>query len=163
LLALLPSLVLINPQQMGIRITGGGHFKVVKPGWYFIWPLIQSMEIKDVNTKVLNLAAQSCHSKDGKEVVAGSTVRFRITDIVKAVFAVQDVEEAIGNTTLGVILEFVSSRPFTDCFDIEGLKKELRKALAEESSGWGIKIERIAVTDIGETQNFRLFADGFKL
>jgi regulator of protease activity HflC (stomatin/prohibitin superfamily) len=162
LLALLPEIKLVEPMEMGARITGGKRYRVVGPGWYMCWPVIQKVTTMDVVTQVVDLPPQSARTKDGHDVVVSGAIRYRINDVEKALFAVQDVDKALSTLALGVILEYVATRTFAECGDIEAIKKDLRNGIADAARGWGLKIESAYLTDLGRVRSLRLFGDNLR-
>jgi regulator of protease activity HflC (stomatin/prohibitin superfamily) len=125
--------------------------------------LVQKIIRMDVVTQVVDLPPQTVTTKDGHCLVASGTIRYRIVDIEKALFAVQDVDKAFSTLALGVILEYISTRDLADCGDIEAVKKELRRGVAEAASGWGLKIEQVYLTDLGKVRSLRLFGDNMRI
>ena len=158
LLALLPMLVLIEPTEQAARITGR-RYKIIGPGLYLLWPLVQKIIRMDVVTQVVDLAAQTIRTVDGQELVVSGSIRYRIVDIEKALFAVQDLDKALSTLALGVILEYVQVKTLIACMDADAVKKELRRAMAGACSGWGVKIEGVMLTDLGRVRSLRLFSD----
>jgi regulator of protease activity HflC (stomatin/prohibitin superfamily) len=162
-LSLFPAIVLLEPTYRGARITCGERYKIVGPGWYVIWPLIQSVIRMEVITQVVDLPPQTVRTKDGCEMVVSGSIRYHIMDVEKALFNVQDVDKALSTLALGVILEYIQTRTLDECGDIEAVKRELRKGVAEAASGWGLKIEQVYLTDFGRVRSFRLFGDNMRI
>jgi regulator of protease activity HflC (stomatin/prohibitin superfamily) len=162
-LSLLPSVVIVEPTERGARVTGGKRYRIIGPGWYFVWPVVQYIVRMDVVTQVVDLPPQTVTTKDGHCLVVSGTIRYHIVDIEKALFAVQDVDKALSTLALGVILEAVQAKALVDCGDVEALKRELRKGVAEAASGWGLKIEQVYLTDLGRVRSLRLFGDNMRM
>jgi regulator of protease activity HflC (stomatin/prohibitin superfamily) len=162
ILALLPELAMVEPTEMGARITMGHRYRIIGPGVYLLWPLIQRVIRMDVITQVVDLAPQTIRTQDGYDLVVSGAIRYHISDIEKALFAVQDLDKALSTLALGVILEYVKSKTMLECEDIEAVKKELRKGLAEAASGWGVKVEMVCLTDLGKVRSIRLFGDNLR-
>jgi regulator of protease activity HflC (stomatin/prohibitin superfamily) len=110
----------------------------------------------DVQSQPVDLRCQSAFTKDGIDVAIGGGIQYRITDIVKAVCNVTDVDESLGKVALGTILKYVNQRDFKDCHNVEELEGEILKGVREAAKGWGVKIERVFITDFGRTRNIRL-------
>jgi regulator of protease activity HflC (stomatin/prohibitin superfamily) len=155
-------IAIIEPTERGARITCGNRYRLVGPGWYFVWPLIQRLIRMDVVTQVADLPPQTVRTKDGTEIVISGSIRYHIADIEKALFAVIDVDKALSTLALGVILEYMQIKSLSECGDIEAIKKELRRGLATEASGWGVKVESVNLTDMGRVMSLRLFGDNLR-
>ena len=159
LLSLWPMVVIIEPTERAAKVFCGKKYKIVGPGIYLIWPIIHRVIRMDVITQVVDLVAQTVVSKDDHELVVSGSIRYHIVDVEKALFAVQDLDKALSTLALGVILEHMKRCTLQECSDIDAIKKELRKGLAEAASGWGVKVEQVSLTDLGRVRSLRLFSD----
>lgn len=163
LLSLLPAVVVIEPTEMGARITGGRRYRVLGPGWYLWWPVVQRVIRMTTITQVVDLKPQTVRTRDGRELVVSGGIRYHIHDIEKALFAVDDLDKALSTTALGVILEYVQTRTVDECMDAERIKRELRRGLAEAARGWGVRVEQVYLTDLGRVRSLRLFGDNINV
>lgn len=159
LLSLMPMLVMVEPTYRGARITFGTRIKIIGPGLYLIWPIIQHIVTMEVITQVVDLKAQTIRTNDSHDLVVSGAIRYRISDIEKAIFNVQDLDKALSTLALGVILDYVQKRTLTECMNVDGVTRALRKELADEAGGWGVKIEQVYLTDCGKVRSLRLFGD----
>lgn len=163
ILSLMPAIVLVEPTERAARVTGGKRYRIIEPGWYFVWPVVQYIIRMDVVTQVVDLPPQTVRTRDGHDLVVSGCIRYRIADIEKALFAVQDVDKAFSTLALGVILEYMQTRTLAECGDVESIKKELRRGVAEAAGGWGLKVESVMLTDLGCVRSLRLFGDNLRL
>jgi len=156
ILSLFPQCFIIAPYEAGIRITFGKRVKALEAGWYIIWPLIQRLVWMEVQSQVVDLRNQSIRTIDGHELIVSGAVQYKIVDIEKAIINIQDVDKSIETLSLGIIMDFISTKVIEDCKSMESLKKEILKGLRDAASGWGLKIEKVYITDLGRTKNLRL-------
>jgi regulator of protease activity HflC (stomatin/prohibitin superfamily) len=156
LLSLWPCVHILAPYEAGVRFTFGRRVRAKDPGWYLVWPIIQKFVYMEVQTQVVDLRTQSVRTADDKDVVVSGAIQYRITDIEKAVCSVQSVDGSLETLALGIILDFVNRKTVAELQNVEALKSELRKGMAEACSGWGVKIEKVYITDLGHTRNIRL-------
>ena len=152
----IPRPLILSDYEAGIRITWGRWNKKVSSGLFWYIPLFQKIIYMEVQTQIVDLRGQSVHTKDGKHIIVSGAVQYSIKDIHKAVFNVQNVDQALETLALGVILEYVNKRTLKECQEVLGLKKEILKGIKDAAHGWGVKIERIYITDLDETRNIRL-------
>ena len=152
----IPRPLILTDYEAGIRVTWGKWNKVIASGLFWYIPLFQKIIYMDVQTQVVDLRGQSVHTKDGKHIIVSGAMQYSIKDVYKAVFNVQDVDKSLETLALGVILEYVNNRTLEECQEVNGLKKEILKGIKEAAHGWGVKIERIYITDLDETRNLRL-------
>ena len=159
LLSIFPRILILAPYESGIRLTFGKHLKVLDPGWYLYWPLIQRVVWMEVQTQVVDLRTQSVRTKDNFDIIISGAIQYSIKDVEKANVNVQDVDKSIETLSLGIILDFVKHKNLDDCQNIDILKSEILKGLKDAAKGWGLKIEKIFITDLGRTRNLRLLGN----
>lgn len=163
LFMLWPMVVIIEPTQRAAKLFCGKWYKIIGPGAYIIWPILQNVIRMEVITQVVDLPAQTVWTKDQHELVVSGSLRYHIVDVEKSLFAVQDVDKALSTLAMCVILEYINKRPMSECGDLSEIKKELRSGVAEAASGWGVKIENVQLTDMGRVRSLRLFSDTGKV
>ncbi len=156
---LVPRIELIQPDEAGVRVTLGTREKVLPPGWYLYWPIIQEIFYATVTTQVQDVRCQSITSKDGHGMVVSGAIRFKITDIRKAMLEVKDCEESLIALSLGVLLLVANTMTEEELLDIEQLGDSILKKIREEAAGWGLKIQKVYITDLGRTRNIRLLTN----
>lgn len=159
LLSIFPRIVIVAPDEAGVRVTPsfikGVRVKDMTPGWWLVWPVIQQIDVIKVKTQIVDLRPQSVWTSDGKELVVSGSIKYRVDSAVKAVLDVFDYDANIRNLTLGIIFDFVNGKSL-EKLDLVQLKDEILKGLREASRGWGLKIETVYLTDIGRVRNIRL-------
>lgn len=156
LFGIFPRMMLLAPYEEGVRFLLGKYVKKMTPGWWLYWPWIHKVEYMEVQTQVIDLRTQSVRTADDKDVVVSGALQYRIVDVEKAICNVQSIDGSLETLALGIILDFVNRKTMDELQDVDALKKELRTGMAEACSGWGVKIERVYITDFGHTRNIRL-------
>ncbi len=160
ILSVFPRIWICTPAESGIIITLGKYVSTKRAGWYIFWPLIQRLIWMEIKTQVVDLRSQSVRTKCGNSVVVSGSIQYYITDVKKAILDVQDLDKSLTTLALGIILEFVKQRSLEECRDVDRLKTEILKGIREAAKGWGIKIERIFITDLDRARNIRLLTNG---
>jgi len=158
----IPRPVIIRPDMGGFRQTpklwGGTWLTEMKPRkWYWIIPWI--MEYDSIKTKpqVADIRIQSVWTKDGKDIAVGGAIRYYVNNCMKAQLEVLDYDETIQTIALTKILTFVRKHTLEELREgIDELCGELLSLIREDSKGWGLKIQEVQLTDIGQTVNYRL-------
>lgn len=120
------------------------------------WPMIQKIIYMEITTQVVDLRAQSIRTQDNESTVVSGAIQYSVRDIKKAILNVQDVDKSLETLALGIIFDFVHSRKLDDCRNIEVLKAEILKGIKDAATGWGLKIEKVYITDLDKTRNIRL-------
>lgn len=159
LLKWVPRIELIQPDELGVRVTLGTIEKILSSGWYVFWPIIQEISFATVTTQVQDIRCQSITSKDGQGMVVSGAIRFKITDIRKAMLEVKDCEESLIALSLGVLLSVASIMTEEELSNTEQLGDNILKKIREEAAGWGLKLQKFYITDLGRTRNIRLLTN----
>ena len=154
-----PRLWFVQPDESGVRITLGNRVKDCPPGWYTEWPLIHTVIKVNVAMQGVRFAIQSVTTKDDVDLAIRGAVLYRITNARKAIFETADFDDALEAVTGGVIEQFVSSKTYANLSDREALKTEIKNGLRKEAEGWGIRLMRVYVPDIGRVRNIRVLSD----
>jgi len=150
---------IINPDESGVRITLGKHTKECPPGWYWFLPLIHTKFKVNTSTQGVRFAIQSVTTKDDQDVAIRGAVLYRINNAYKALFETNDFDQSLEAVAGGVIEAFVASKTYDELRDRETIRTELAKALRAEAAGWGIRLLRVYVPDIGRVRNIRVLSD----
>ena len=148
--------------EAGVRITWGRWTKKITRGLFWYIPLFQKIVRMEIQTQVADLRNQSVQSKDGHSIIVSGAIQYSVKDVYKAFFNVYEVDKSLETLALGIILEFVRNKTVDECQNIENLKKEILKGVKEAAQGWGLKIERIYITDLAKARNIRLLTNAKK-
>ncbi len=151
-----PRLETLQPDQAGVRVTLGKYERVLGPGWFFIWEVLQQIHYMTVTPQWVDLRGQSVFAKYGVNMTVSGAIRYRITDARKALLSINDVDKSLATLALGIILEYVGKREVSECTDPAGLADEILKGVREQASGWGVKVMEVKITDWGTTRNLRV-------
>jgi len=150
-----PRVFIIFPDEGGVRITLGTKVKRLSPGWYIYWPVIQEAYKVTVTPQPIDLRPQSVLTKDRDNVSISGGVLYKISDAKKALLHVQDFDRSIQTFCMGVITEYVGKKKFSE-LEVGQIRDQILTSLREEASGFGLKIMRVYITDIGKCMNLRL-------
>lgn len=158
-----PILRLVDPDEGCLRITCGKRARIHGPGWYWIWPAIQRFYTLTVTPQIVDVRPQSLLTRDGRNMVVGVGIRYRVKNVESAILAVNDYEKSIQVLTLGLLAEYIGSRNYNDCRDVTVLNDYVMKRVKEEARGWGLEIQKVYVTDFGVATNIRLLTDATRI
>ncbi len=158
-LKLVPRLILIQPDEAGIRVTLGTREKILPPGWYFFWPLIQDVPFATVTTQVIDLRPQSVFIKSGRNLTVSGIIKYKVVDIRKAMLDVQDYDRSLQALSLGVLLSILSITPDVEELSPSEIGEQVLRGIREEAVGWGLKIQKVYISDFGHVRNIRLLTD----
>ena len=149
----------VNPDEQGVRITLGKRVKEISSGYYCYWPLIHQFIKICVATQGVKFAIQSVTTKDDVDIAIRGAITYKISNAAKAIFETSDFDETLEAIGCGVIESFVAGKTYEELRDREALKEEIKKGLRKEAEGWGIRLMRVYIPDIGRVRNIRVMSD----
>lgn len=146
----LRSVIVVRQATAAVIERLGQYSRTLQPGLHVLIPFIESVRrIVDLREQVWDYPPQDIITKDNVVVKIDNVMYYMVTDPVKAVYEVQDVDQAIlkltqtairnvcGNLTLD---ELLTSR--------EKINEILRHDLDVATDPWGIKITRVEIKTI---------------
>lgn len=152
---LLPIFIL-HPYEQGIQYWCGKYLRTIGPGIWWKVPFLDTVDKDIVVTSTLTIPAQSLTTKDGRQIVVKSMVRYNIFDIKLFLLSVTDRTDAISDTAQCIIKEQITQRNWEACADNQ-LDNIITRKLRNEIKRWGIDVEKFTITDIGLIRSIRLF------
>lgn len=149
----------INSWEEGVYLRFGKFIKVVKPGLVFKIPFVDKIWKTAVITQTIHLQPQTLTTLDDKSIVLKSIVRYHVNDVHEFLLNVMHASDVLVDTTQGVIRDTVEYSTWEELDDVcIGIEKEVQDIV----DNWGIKIERITLTDLGIVNTFRIMSDSNK-
>lgn len=128
----------------------GSYKKKLGPGLNFIIPFIDKVVYKDtIKEKVLDIPAQSCITRDNVSINVDAVVYWRIMDMYKAYYKVENLRDAIVNLVLTQIRSEMGQLELDQTFTA---RTEINEILLREldiaTDPWGVKVTRVELRDI---------------
>ena len=165
----IPRPIIMRIDEGGFRQTPklwckGTWVTEMKSGnWYWIIPWFQEHEVCSTKTQVVDIRAQSVWTDDGHNITIGTSVRYYVSDPMKALLEVHDYDQSLQNIVLGVVCKYVGIHSLEALKEVSvELTELLLKEVREQSKGWGLKIQDVCITDFGNAKNFRLLVSGME-
>ncbi|KYQ96845.1 hypothetical protein DLAC_04151 [Tieghemostelium lacteum] len=173
ILIIIYSTIFIVHQSEGIIIERLGRFhRVLESGINFVAPIVDSPrnftwrktyitpqgtisdEIKtsnriDLRESVFNFLKQEVYTKDTVLLDVHAIMYFRIYDIKKAVYEVDDLQGALSNTAQTQLKEVFGNMSFSEALESQSqINEHLVKEFSKLFSNWGIIVERMELLDL---------------
>lgn len=147
----------IDMWERGIVLRAGRLKKVVGPGIYFKMPFLDAVWRHTVITQSIDMPPQSITTADGKNVVVKGIIRFSISDILLFLTTITEPKDVLTDTTGGMIREIIESTDWMDLIEVDDVLTEEVGKFVEK---WGIKVEKVTLTDLQIANTFRVIQDG---
>ncbi len=139
-----------------VEIFGKYDRKKLEPGITFLIPFVEQVAYKQtLREQILRLPPQECTTRDRVSITVDFIVYWRIIDLEKASYKVQNLKEAMLNMLILSIRTHIAKLSVEELYTA---RHEINNALVEEldttTDPWGVKFTRVEL---------RYFAIGSKL
>jgi|GEM_PF-1108331 len=143
------SVKVINQGNEGIVERLGKYRRTLKPGLNFVIPFFDTVLVESVREQLLDVASQIAITKDNIRVKVNALMFWRILDVRRAYYGIEDLEKALINITITTIRAEIANLNFSE---VEPSKNKINKALLYEldqaTEAWAVKVLRIEIQDI---------------
>lgn len=120
------------------------------PGVNFVWPYLETIVLEDtVREQVLDVPPQNAITKDNVAIKVDAVVYWKIVDLRKAYYEINNVDLAIKNLTLTTLRSTIGQMKLQETFySTDQINKSVLRNLDQETASWGLKVLRIEVQDL---------------
>ncbi len=147
---LVGSVKIVKEKEEHLVESLGSYKKKLEPGLNFVTPFIDKIVYKDtIREKVLDVPAQSCITRDNVSITVDAVVYWRIMDMYKAFYKVENLRDAMVNLVLTQIRSEMGKLELDQTFTA---RTEINEILLREldiaTDPWGVKVTRVELRDI---------------
>lgn len=161
---IIPVVILI---WKGIRIVPQGEEWVVerlgkfnavlRPGLTVINPIFSKVSYK-VTTKdiILDIPEQEVITKDNAVILANAVAFIKVTNIERAVYGIDNFAEAMRNMVQTSLRSIIGGMDLNQALSSrDRIKAELKTAVADEATDWGLTVKSVEIQDIKPSMNMQ--------
>lgn len=133
-----------------VEFLGRYDGKKLEPGLNFITPFLSQVVFQEtVREKVLEIPPQNCITRDNVSISVDAVVYWRIMNIERAYYKVQNLKAAIVNLVLTQIRAELGKLELNETFTARTeVNKMLLRELDIATEPWGVKVTRVELRDI---------------
>ncbi len=144
------SVKIINEKHEALVESLGSYKKKLSPGLNLMVPFIDKVVYQETTReKVLDIAPQPCITKDNVAISADAVVYWKIVDMEKAYYRVENLQKAITNLVLTQIRSEMGKLELDQTFTARSeINEMLLRELDIATDPWGVKVLRVEVRDI---------------
>ncbi|MBD2041914.1 SPFH domain-containing protein [Microcoleus sp. FACHB-672] len=149
--ALAGSVKIINQGNAALVETLGKYNgKKLEPGLNFITPFLDRIVYQQtIREKVLDIPPQQCITRDNVSITVDAVVYWRIMDLEKAYYKVENLQSAMVNLVLTQIRAEMGQLELDQTFTARSQINELLlRDLDIATDPWGVKVTRVELRDI---------------
>ena len=135
----------------------GSYNKKMQPGLNFVIPFVDKVVYEEtIREKVLDIPPQKCITRDNVSIEVDAVVYWRIVDMEKARYKVEDLQSAMVNLVLTQIRAEMGQLELDQTFTARNQINELLlQELDVSTDPWGVKVTRVELRDIIPSQAVR--------
>ena len=124
--------------------------KKLQPGLNFTMPFIDKVVYKQtVRERVLDVPPQQCITRDNVSISVDAVVYWRIIDMEKAYYKVENLQAAMVNLVLTQIRAEMGQLELDETFTARAeINESLLRELDISTDPWGVKVTRVELRDI---------------
>ncbi len=128
----------------------GSYNKKLSPGLNFVVPFVDRVVYKEtIREKVIDIPPQSCITKDNVSITVDAVVYWRIMDMEKAYYKVENLQSAMVNLVLTQIRSEIGKLELDQTFTARTeINEILLRELDISTDPWGVKVTRVELRDI---------------
>lgn len=144
------SVKIVNEKNEYLIERLGSYNKKLSPGLNFVFPFVDRVVYKEtIREKVIDIPPQSCITKDNVSITVDAVVYWRIMDMEKAYYKVENLQSAMVNLVLTQIRSEIGKLELDQTFTA---RTEINEILLREldiaTDPWGVKVTRVELRDI---------------
>ncbi len=147
---LLPGTIAINQQWQEAIILRFGKFKrLVGPGMFFKWPLVERLLRQDIRIQTLDVMKQEVMTKDNISLMADAVVFMKVTSTPKSLMNIVNVKLSVmqySQTTMRDVIGNVELDDLLACRD--EIAERIKSIVDRETETWGVDIQSVNLQNI---------------
>ena len=148
--ALAGSVKIIHQGNEALVERLGSYNKKLSHGLNFVTPFIDSVVYREtIREKVLDITPQQCITRDNVSITVDAVVYWRIVDMEKAYYKVENLKSAMVNLVLTQIRSEMGQLELDETFSARSQINELLlRDLDVATDPWGVKVTRVELRDL---------------
>ena len=128
----------------------GSYNRKLAPGLNFTMPFVDRVAYQEtIREKVLDIPPQSCITRDNVAITVDAIIYWRIVDMERAYYKVQNLLSAMTNLVMTQIRAEMGSLELDETFTARSeINEILLRELDTATDPWGVKVTRVELRDI---------------
>ncbi len=160
-LFLLSGIRIVFEYKRALKFRFGKYIKVLQPGFRWIIPIVETVQIVDIRVITINILSQEVMTKDNVPCSIDGVVFFRINDPEKAVLEVEEYNYAIAQLSQAALRDVCGKVELdTILSKREEMGDNIKDNVEQETREWGIEIVGMKIKDIQLPENMKRMMAG---
>jgi len=138
----------VQQGTMGVVVRFGRFNRTAQPGIAVIIPLLESLRRVTTRSQTIQMPASPVLTGDNVSPVIDAYFVFRVINPRDFLFEIQNPVETVQAVMFSTIRRVIAEMHLSEAMAArDKIDAELRKELDEKTSGWGFKVEQVAIRD----------------
>ena len=147
---------IIFEYKRAIKFRFGKYIKTLQPGFRWIIPFVETIQIVDIRVITFNIDSQEVMTEDNVPCSIDGVVFFKIVNPEKAVLEVEEYKFAITQLAQAALRDVCGKVELdTILSKREEMGKNIKDIVEKETQDWGIEISDVKIKDIQLPENMR--------
>ncbi|MEQ8962985.1 MAG: paraslipin, partial [Coleofasciculus sp. C2-GNP5-27] len=144
----------INQGNQAIVERLGKYKKTLQPGLKLVWFPLEKIAVEETTREqVLDIEPQQAITKDNIATEVDAVVYWRINNLYKAYYDVEDVKEAITNLVITTLRSEIGRMDLDETYSSRSeINENLSIYLKEAADSWGAEVIRVELQEIKPPQ-----------
>jgi regulator of protease activity HflC (stomatin/prohibitin superfamily) len=149
------SVKIINQGNEALVERLGRYHRKLSPGLNFIVPFVDTIVLEEsTRERVLDTEPQEAITKDNVSLKVDAVMYWRILQLERTYYAVEDVEEALKNLVTTTLRSEIGRMQLTQTFSSRAeINHALLQQLDDATATWGVKVTRVEVENISPAKS----------
>lgn len=155
-LFLLGGIRIIFEYKRALKFRFGKYIKTLQPGFRWIIPLVETVQIVDIRVITINIESQEVMTEDNVPCSIDGVVFFKVKSPEKAVLEVEEYKFAIMQLAQAALRDVCGKVELdTILSKREEMGKNIKSIVEHETKEWGIVVIDVKIKDIQLPENMR--------
>ncbi|PPJ64578.1 SPFH domain-containing protein [Cuspidothrix issatschenkoi] len=153
----LASAKLVNQGNVALVERLGRYHRKLNPGLSFIVPILDQIVMEDTTREqLLDIKPQNVITRDGVYLEVDAILYWRIQDIEKSYYAIDDLQPALSNLATTTLRENIAQNTLEETnMSRDEMNKNILGELNPIASDWGVEIIRLDIQSINPPEAVR--------
>lgn len=144
---------IVRPMERGLIERLGKYNRFANPGFNWIIPIIERIEIVNVTEMMVNAEPQEIITKDKLNAIVDAQVYFKVksdeTSVKSSIYNVYDYRDQIVNLARTTLRNIIGTMTLNDANSKrDTINSDLMGTLSKETKNWGIEVVRTELKEI---------------
>lgn len=142
--------------ERGVVFRLGKYLETRGPGLFLIIPIVDTVTLVDTRIRAMDIPSQQVITKDNVPVKINGVIYFRVDKVEDAIIKVQDYRYAISQYAQTALRDVIGQMSLDQLLsEREQIGKMIKKAVEDDTSGWGLQVTSINIQDIDMPEDLK--------